>query len=111
LVFFSLRLETVSCNKSAIRLRAVDLPELAKGAVKSVIGLRVCREPHYEEVNEEQGKRRNLAFLPVACYSNKELPIEEVFCFSKSRKDYRPNSHFLSVTYWIFLPSTFSSPS
>jgi len=51
-VFFSFWLETVPCNKSAIRLCAVDLPELAKGAVKSDIGLRMHQE----------------------CYSNKELP-------------------------------------
>ncbi|MBI5732458.1 hypothetical protein HY967_00660 [Candidatus Jorgensenbacteria bacterium] len=32
------------CNESAIRLCAVDLPEVAKGAVKSDSGLRVYRE-------------------------------------------------------------------
>jgi len=32
------------CNKSAIRLCAVDLPEMAEGAVKSNRGLRVHQE-------------------------------------------------------------------
>jgi hypothetical protein len=43
-VFFSLWLETVPCNKSAIRLCAVDLSEKTKGAVESVIGLRIHQE-------------------------------------------------------------------
>jgi hypothetical protein len=41
---FSFRAKTVLCNKSAIRLCAVDFPERAKGAVKSNIGLRMCQE-------------------------------------------------------------------
>ncbi|TSA45810.1 hypothetical protein D4R51_01230 [bacterium] len=43
-MFFSFWLETVPCNKSAIRFCAVDLSERTKGAVKSVIGLRMHQE-------------------------------------------------------------------
>jgi hypothetical protein len=56
-----LLLMTRLCNKSAIRLCAVDLPEMAKGAVKSNSGSRVHQE----------------------CYSNKKLPSREIFVFKQ----------------------------
>ena len=59
MIFFSIRLETLLCNKSAIRLRAVDLPERVEGAVKSGGGLRVYQE----------------------CYSKQRTSHKGVFCF------------------------------
>jgi len=54
-----LSLMTRLCNKSAIRLCAVDLHDSAKGAVKSNSGSRAHQE----------------------CYSNKKLPTREIFVY------------------------------
>ena len=49
---FSFRAKTVLCNKSAIRLCAVDSSEKMKGAVKSNIGLRMCQESSQAQLEQ-----------------------------------------------------------
>ena len=77
---YELLLITGLCNKSAIRLCAVDLPERAKGAVKSNFGLWV-----YRELGQGPRGAREITcgefiepFSPARC-SRKKLPSREFF--------------------------------